>query len=252
MLARILFVVLMFVASVCLRAPASVWDSFLRSATQGQFSLLETEGSVWRGAAQLGLLDPAAGVMRPVMPLAWQWHPGALFRGNVAWDFSLAGSTPFTLEAKAAGFQVKTLVLRLPARFAMERIPNAIGRAGWHGDLLINAPGWRCTWRMVCDGNLSARWQGAASDLFPNRHLGDYRADFVAEAGKIDMNLATETGDVRVNAHGALQVNGAFQASGTITGDPAFVNRIPNVASGVVKRTGQSGVLSFDVNLPGH
>lgn len=230
---------------VCLaiRAPASVWDSALRRASQDNFGLLDVQGSLWEGQAVLGALDAEAGVMRAVMPVAWKWHAAQLLRAQLKWDFSLAGSVPFGLQAGAQGFSLSTLRLSLPAQFVMARIPNTLARAGWQGDWLINLPALACDWQGRCDGSLSARWQGAASDLFPGRLLGNYRLDVGARQGVLDFRLGTEGGDVRVDGSGQLDAQRQYSFNGFITGDAAFVNRIPNVASQFVQRTDTPGRL---------
>lgn len=247
MLKRILLGSGLLLSCLALRAPAGVWDSVLRDASGGNFGLLDVQGSLWQGQATLGALDPEAGVMRAVMPLAWQWHAAQLLRGRLAWDFSLAGSPPFSLQADFRGVAVGTLRLSLPARFAMERIPNTLARAGWHGDWLVNVPQWACDWRRRCTGDLSARWEGAASDLFPSRVLGNYRLNVSARDGLLDLRLATEGGDVRIDGQGSFDEQRNYSFRGTITGDTAFVNRIPNVASPYVRRTQTPGLLEINV-----
>lgn len=236
----------MFAAGLLLLAPATCWDSLLRNATQGSFALLAAEGSIWHGQAQLALLEPASGRQRPVMPVSWRWRPGALVRGAISWDFSLAASPPFSLDASLGGLTARAVRLDLPAQFALERIPNAIGRVGWHGDMRLTSPQWRCTWRGRCAGNASLDWLGAAADIFPGRHLGDYKFNANAHDDIIDLNWTTADGDVRIAAHGELVPNRSFSIVGTLSGDPAFTSRLPNIGGHWVHPTDTPGMFTFD------
>jgi hypothetical protein len=246
MFKRLLFGGVCLVVALVTQAPAVCWDAVLRRATHENFALLAPEGSLWQGRAQLAVLDPANGRLRPLMPLSWQIHGAAFFRGAVSWDFSISGSPPFTLDASIKGITVRTLRLDLPARFALERIPNAIGRLGWHGDMRLTSPTWSCSWRGICDGSASADWLGAAADIFPGRHLGDYRVAATAKTGTIDFIFSTTGGEVLINASGKLAPGGKVAVSGSIAGDPAFTERLPNIAGNFVQRTDDRGTFTFN------
>ncbi|MGC3964978.1 MAG: type II secretion system protein N [Rhodocyclaceae bacterium] len=246
MLRRLLIWVVLFLVFVVVLAPATCWDSIVRRVSHDNFALLAPEGNLWHGTAQLAVRDPSSGSLRPLMPMAWNINGRALFRGVMLWDFSIAGSPPFTLGASFEGAAVRALRLDLPARFALERIPNAIGRLGWHGDLRVVSPTLRCSWRGICNGSVSADWMGAAVDIFPGRHLGDYKLAATATDGTIDFIMTTGSGEVPISAQGKFMPGGKVAVSGKLSGDPAFTDRLPNIARGWVQRTETRGAFTFN------
>jgi general secretion pathway protein N len=245
----LLFLALL-VSSLLIQAPAAVWDGWLQRTSNGRLALLDANGSVWHGHARLSVRDAASGERIPVTPVSWQWRPMDFLRGRVGWAFSIAGLPPFTLAASPLGVSANSVAVQLPVREALDQIPNTVARSGWHGDFSLNADHWRCSWRDICEGHAEVFWRGAASDLFPNRPLGNYRLVIEGVAGNTGLKLDTLSGDVRLTANGQISTDGATQLQGSVEGDPAFVGRLPDVASRWVQRTGDPGRILFNFGSP--
>lgn len=245
---RILLWLMLFLGCLLVLAPATCWDALLRRSTQNNFSLLMAQGSLWNGNAQFAVLDPVSGRHRPLVPVSWKWNVSTLLRGHVSWDFSLAASPPFSLDVSASGVSLRAARLDMPAQWALARIPNALGRIGWHGDLQIIVPNWQCSWGKLCNGSLSADWLGAEADIFPGRRLGDYRLSVQAKNSVLDFNMATTSGEVPITAQGRWTIGGAYSLTGTLSGDPAFTSRLPNIAGQFVQRTSTPGSFTFSAS----
>ena len=236
MLRKLVAGFLLFLFFVLLQMPAGIWDQRLRVATDGSLALLDAHGSAWEGTAILGALEPGSGRYSPVTRLSWAFRPTRLVGAKFVWEFSLGQRTPFPVELGISGIHTQGVSLQLPARFALSRIPNAAGHAGWHGEMALSVPTLDCNWRGVCDGHAQLLWNGAAADLFPGMALGDYVLDLRADKGAYAFTLHTQRGEVRINGAGTLTQQGALQASGTVEGDPDFVGKLPNVAGRWVQR----------------
>jgi len=236
----------LLIVSLLIQAPATVWDSLLQRATNGQLALLDAEGSVWHGQARVSVRDAASGARLPVTPLSWQWLPIDILRGRIGWSFSVAGLPPFKLAASPFGFSANNVAIQLPVREVLDQIPNPVARSGWHGDLSFNADHWNCNWRARCEGHAELFWRGAASDLFPNRAFGNYRLVVEASADNTSLKLDTLSGEVRLTANGQISPQGVAQLQGSVEGEPAFVGRLPDVANRWVKRTSDPGRILFN------
>jgi len=241
----LLFGVLLF-ASLCVQAPATVWDGWLQRVSSGQLALLDANGSVWHGQARLSVRDVTSGERLPITPVTWQWRAADLLRGHIGWSFSVAGLPPFTLAASPLGVSASNVSVQMPVREVLDQILNAVARIGWQGDFSLNSDHWRCGWRGLCEGHAELFWRGAASDLFPGRAFGNYRLIVDATPDNTGLKLDTLSGEVQLNANGQISRQGVVQLQGMVEGDPAFVGRLPDVANRWVKRTSEPGRISFN------
>lgn len=244
---RFLLALLGLLAAIIWQTPASVADALVRQASGGTLALIEPEGSLWSGTGLLAAPAQANGRLVPFIQVKWAWRPAQLLRGELYWLFESGGNRPGILAVGLAGPRVEMLRIVLPARYAMEQIPHAVGRAGWRGDLTLFVQNWKCGWRLHCQGNANLQWFGAGSDLFPLRRFGDYQFNVHAHDDVMDLELATQQGDIQVNAKGTLRGLKHMELAGTISGDPTFVGRLPNIAGGVVTPDGSPGRMKFSI-----
>ena len=245
MLRKSVFAILAFLLALAWQAPASLADSLLRQLSRDNFALLGAEGGLWSGAGRLAVPDPASGRFVPVMQLRWRWQAAYLLRGQLRWQLTPEGKPPAALAVGFHGPLIEKLELGMPARYALERIPNAFGRAGWHGDLVLSMQDWRCDWQGKCSGEAGLTWLGAASDLFPQRRFGDYDFRAHARQGLTRFELTTLAGEIQLQATGKIAPTWQIEVEGHIVGDPAFVGRLPNIAGRLVTPDGAPGRLRF-------
>ena len=246
MLRKALLFLVLCGASVLYQAPATQWDNWLQAASAERLSLLEASGSLWHGRGLVSIRDTTTGIRQPITPVTWGWRPLDLFRGQIAWNFSVAGLQPFSLSVSPSGVAASNVSIQLPMHEVMEQIPNALARSGWRGDLNLTADRWHCNWQNNCDGHADLFWRGAAADLFPNRNFGDYRFVLDASGDSTDLKIETLSGEVRLDGKGRFSKNG-LNLQGSVEGDPAFVGRMPDVAGRWVRRSGTPGKILVDV-----
>lgn len=227
---RWLLAALLFPVCLVWRLPASLADQWLAWFSEGAVRLADAEGTVWAGRGDLMVVDPARRAWQPWLAVAWRVDWGALWRGRLGWDWSSGGQRLARAEVSPAGVSVEALRLGGPARFFAERIPHSLGRAGWRGDLALDAPGWQCDWSGRCTGKAELRWLGAASDLLRDRDLGDYRVVVTADEGVMRLEWRTLRGDVRVEGDGRWAIDARPDLRVTISGDPALLQHLPGVA----------------------
>lgn len=246
MLRKFCLLILFFLTALIWRTPAAWADRFIQKASLGSVALVATEGSLWAGSGTLAVPEKATGRFTPVMPVRWSWQPAWLLHGQFRWTFSSSGASPAVLALSIHGLEINMLQITTPARSALERIPHAIGHAGWRGDLSVFIQHWQCNWRGRCSGDANLQWFGVASDLFPGRTFGDYQLNAHAVDGNMDLQLATLNGEIKLQGQGQIENNQHISMHGTIQGDPVFVGRLPNIAGKLVTPDGPPGHLRFD------
>jgi len=248
MLRRSVLFLACFLVAVAWQAPATWADVFIQRLSMGSMALVGAEGSLWSGTGTLAVPEPSTGRFTPFMQVRWAWQPAWLLRGQFRWQFSSGGAAPAAIALTPRGAEIELLQITMPARYALERIPHAIGHAGWRGDLTLFVQRWQCNWRSVCTGDVNLQWFGVASDLFPMRQFGDYQLNIHAQDGNMDLQLATLRGAIQLQAQGKIQAGGHVDLAGNIQGEPAFVDRLPNIAGKLVTPDGQPGHLKFAIH----
>lgn len=229
------------------QAPAWLVDTQLDKLTDGALRLAGCEGSIWSGGGTLTVIDPIKQQAQPWVGLNWDWRPWRLLQGEMAWRLRANGAPAGEIAVGLGGWRADELALNAPARFAMERIPHAFGRFGWHGEMALSTQRWRCDWHGRCDGDAQLRWIGVAADIFLGRPIGDYQIALQAQKGNIDLLWTTLGGETHVDAHGALRTDAHWNLSGTVRGNPEFLSRLPAIANKWVRATGATGEYAFDV-----
>jgi len=247
MLKRALLALFCLLFAIAWQAPASLANSILYDLSKGDVALLNTQGSLWSGTGMLAVPDPATNRLTPFIRVQWSWQASYLLQGQLRWQFAIGGQAPGAVTLSLRGPSLEMLRISLPARYALERMPNAVGRAGWHGDVSLFVQNWQCNWKGLCKGDADLQWLGVGSDLFPDRKFGDYQLNAHAQDGFIDLQLTTIRGEIQIQANGKLEPPEHFEFSGNISGDPSFVGRLPDISGNVVVPDGAPGHMRFSV-----
>jgi hypothetical protein len=245
---RFAAVVLLLALCLAMRLPGSLADAALDRASDGALRLAQAQGSLWRGSGALMVIDPVTQRWQAWQQLEWKTDFSRLWRGTIGWHFASGGGPLADVEIGPGGIRLAKLQLRGPARFFLERIPNALGRAGWEGDVAVDSPGWQCSWSLRCDGSAELRWYGASSELLQKLRLGDYRVAVAGRGGEITAHIDTLSGEIDVVGDGRWSPGGTPSFNGTLRGDPVLVDRLPNIAGRWVRSGGAPGV--WLVTLP--
>jgi len=247
------FVVVAVAAATLVLAPARWMASAVRSATQGRVDLAETAGSFWNGQATLVLASGAEpGSQRASLPerLTWQLSPLALATGTL--DLTLAHPSalaqPLRLRASFTGrLEVGATTLRLPASLLV-----GLG-APWN----TVRPGGvvSVTWdRLAIDrgrfqGNVTAEWQFASSNLTPVSPFGHYRLLTNGVFPGTQLNLVTISGPLELTGSGTIAEGGRLRFHGIARAlpgtDPAIKTQLTGLISLLGRRDGESAILNF-------
>ncbi len=248
MLRKLFLLAVLTVALLIAGAPASLVDGALARLTDGALRLQQADGSLWHGRGILASRDAGGRSLTPWLPLAWDFDTAALARLAVGWTFRSNGSPLGGIEAGVHGLAVAGLTLHAPADAALASLPHPAARAGWQGDLTLDAPRWQCPPDGRCSGEARLLWRGARSALFPGRPFGDYEIHLTARDGDLRFALHTLAGAIVANGHGEAPFGQPPRFDASLRGDPEFLSRLPAIAGGAARPAGRPG--EFEIHWP--
>lgn len=237
-----------FLVLLAARFPAS-WAS--KALPPASFLLADTEGTLWSGKGVLWIKDDTARTGRPLAPVSWHFEPSGLLHLELRWRLQSGDTSIATLYLGANKLGVRQLQTNLPASLAATLSSGPVARFGWRGDIAISAPNWECNWQgQQCTGSATLLWQGAATDLLPIREFGDYQLAANAQGGNIGMQWHTLRGEIQTRGQAQLSGNDV-QLNGTISGNPEWLGKLPNIAQGWVQAGQKPGEYVIAVNATG-
>lgn len=248
MLKKLLVLLLFGLGFLVAKAPASLVDGLFTRFTDGGLRLQQAEGSLWHGRGVLASRDASGRSLSPWLPLAWDLDGSAMIRARLSWVFSSSGTPVGRVEIGSGGLELSGLQVRGPADAILSPIPHPLARAGWYGDLSIEAPGWSCPPSGACTGEIRLLWRGARAALFPDRRFGDYQVQVTAQDGQFKYSLRTLAGEVVAQGNGEAGPGRGPSFHGSIAGDPEFLSRLPAIAGGAARPTGHPG--QFEIHWP--
>lgn len=235
---RLLVFVLVVLAVLVVRAPATLFDRMAGDASDGDVRIAQAEGTIWSGHGVVDVLEMATRSRRPWCRLQWSFDPIGLFRGRLAWKIITGEAEVSMLSLGISGWQVTDLRISGPARYFLQRIPGPLSKFGWDGDVRLEASRFECSWRGLCGGQLDATWRGAGSDFLPGQVFGDYKVEVEGTAGEFSLDWSSsEESAVRTSGTGRLSPAGAVSLTGTVKGDPMLLSRLPAIAGPWAKPT---------------
>jgi general secretion pathway protein N len=237
------FFVVILVATLVATLPATLMDLVVASATNGRVRLAGAEGNFWQGSGIVTTIgrNRSSQAWRPV---SWRFH--WVGTGAPAVAVHESDQPVARLEFTLRGPRLSALDADLPVDMLVHAIPHPVARAGWHGYIHLTSTGLTCTWHQVCDGELRAVWHAAGSDIAPNHRFGSYLLALQLTGGNAAMELTTLSGDLLLSGQGSANRTGETSFSGTVAGDPALIDRLPNIMDRNARSTGKAGIVSLN------
>ncbi len=226
---RIALGLVLLFAVVLWRLPGTLLDASLDRLTEGTFRLADASGTLWNGQAALMVFDPALSAWQPWLALEWSPEPARLLQGALSWRISSGNVLIARIAFATTGIGIENANLHGPARFFLARVRNSLAHIGWSGDMALNSPDFRCTWKRRCAGRADLRWIGAASNVLPGQAFGDYVLTIEGSPNALLLHLRTLRGEVQIRGDGRWPPDAPPTFNGTIQGDPALLSRLPSI-----------------------
>ena len=240
------------ILTVLVFLPASWMGAVLEQQTGGRFTLVDAQGSLWRGSAFLGAAPGGSDPVTPLLPgrFSWRLSPLVLFgKTSLSVENAAVLSQPLTIEGGWRSWRVGSAALDLPAeRLASLGAPlNTIQPAGnmrlsWSQlQLARQGPG------VTLQGTMTLEMQDMSSRLSPVKPLGAYVLAFDWQGQQAQMTLKTTRGPMLLSGEGML-TNGRLRFSGKAEAEAGQEERLGNLLNllGQRRREGNKNVIALE------
>jgi len=145
--------------------------------------------------------------------LRWKTAWPALFTGRVSADVSLGeGTRTAHVELSPTGATIRGLDVTLPAKALAGFVPG-LESLGPGGTLRLRSESQRIDAGSIL-GQAEIEWRGVRLARAPGLDLGSHVARLRGGGDKVDIELATLEGPLRLSGSGTLTAQGAFSLSG--------------------------------------
>lgn len=204
-------------ATVLVLFPAAWIAPRFAAATGGRVSLIDPQGSLWRGSARLMLSAGSDAEGATVMPhrLEWTTRAWPLLSGHLRMVMREArpDALPILLDARRDGTTLSPGGLAMPAG-VLTGLGAPFNTLDFQGDMRLD---WT-EWRLIGDrayGGLILGLRDLSSRVSLLRPLGTYRATFTAAGRDGTLVVETVSGPLIVNGTGQFR-DGRMTFSGTV------------------------------------
>lgn len=232
--------------SVLAFAPAAWLGQLLEQQSNGRLTLIDADGSLWRGSALLGGASSTQGSVTPLLPgrFAWQLSPLPLLLGRVELrvENSQSLSQPLQLTGGWRQWRIGATAVSLPA----ERL-SALG-----APLNTLAPNgrMRIVWNELnasvddgmpqLHGVVTLELDDIGSRLSPLNPLGSYRMRMTWQGTQAPLVLDSVRGPLLLQGNGLLK-NGRLQFSGSAEAAAGQEEPLANLLNLLGQRRQQNG-----------
>lgn len=205
---------LAYVAALIATIPAA-WFSRVIEGISGQTLLLrDPVGTAWSGSGRL-FVRQRSGDMLDLGALHWVSSLSGALTGKLAADISLGESaTPVHLELSPASTTVRGLNLELPGQI-LANIAPGVEALGPHGRILIRSDSLRFDANSIL-GLAEVQWRPVRFARAQGLDLGSHVARLRGGGRKLDIELATIEGPLRLSGSGTWAGDSGLTVSGAI------------------------------------
>ena len=236
--------------SLILFAPAAWLASGLLALSGGRVLLADTQGSVWRGSAQLLLTGGQGSQDAASLPGRIGWVLRPVWNGaHVALNLPCCSALPVQLNLTPGWSQTELTIgaarINLPAPWL-----SGLG-APWNtldpqGQLALSNEPLQIRWsagRMRLQGQLTLDMMAMSSRLSTLSPLGDYRLS-LAGGDVPTLNLETLQGALQLSGSGQF-VDSRIRFKGEASAAPAQQDALSNVLNIIGRRQGAKSLISL-------
>ncbi len=241
----LLVITLSVVVSVLAFAPARWLGQILEQQSQGRLTLIDADGSLWRGSALLGAASGSGGSVTPLLPARFNWQLSPLLlvgRVDLRLDSPQTLTHPLLLTGNWQQWQLAAASLLLPAE-RLTAFGAPLNTLALDGRL-------RMVWDdlniRVTDGSpklygvITLELDDMGSRLSPIKPLGSYRMRMAWQGQQAPLTLSSVRGPLLLQGDGMLN-NGRMQFSGSAEAAPDHEEKLANLLNLLGQRRQQGG-----------
>ena len=189
-----------YVVGLIATAPATLFDSALRQASNGRLRLTQASGTVWSGAGQIELRDEKlqSAVGRKI---AWRLRPAHLLLARLRYDVALGVTAKtFPVTVSFSRLELSDATLTLPAAALGLAMPK-LAPLELTGEAVLQVTRLSLEGRSTL-GNATLQWRNAGSALTPISPLGDYELRVEGVSSRVNVSLHTLKGPLQLSGEG--------------------------------------------------
>ena len=200
------------VALLALLPAASLSQALERLSAQ-RLELRDPSGSAWSGSGRLYARGRAGGFV-DLGSVRWKSSPAALVRGRLGADMTLnEAAKPIRVELGFGGISVENLALEFPGKLLATMAPP-LEVLGPEGQLKVQSESLRIEGDNVL-GLATVEWRDIRFGRAAGVELGSHIARLRGAGSRVDIELSTLDGPLRVAGAGTWSAHGGLAVSGT-------------------------------------
>ena len=227
----------LYLMALAVTVPAPWVSRAVERASAQKLQLRSPSGTLWGGSGHLYAI-PRTGIPVDLGELRWKTAWPALFTGRLAADVSLGeGTRSARVEVSPTAAAIRGLDVVLPASILATFIPG-LESLGPGGTLRIRSESQRIASSSIL-GQAEIEWRRVRLARAPGLDLGSHVARLRGGGEKVDIELATLDGPLRLSGSGTLTAQGAFTLSGMLEHDaqqpPALATFLTGVCASYVQ-----------------
>jgi general secretion pathway protein N len=205
--------VLAYAVALVALAPAAWLSRTIERASQQRLELRDATGSAWSGSGRL-YARTRAGDFLDLGSVRWRSSPASLLRGRLGADMTLNESAkPVRLELAPGGVEVKNLALEVPGK-ALGALAPPLEILGPGGRVRVQSDDLRVDGESVL-GLATVEWRDIRLARAAGLELGSHVARLRGAGSRVDIELGTLEGPLRVSGNGSWSPRAGLVVSGT-------------------------------------
>ncbi|MDH4173364.1 MAG: type II secretion system protein N [Betaproteobacteria bacterium] len=212
-----------YLATLAVTIPAPWAGSALERISGQRLQLREPAGSLWAGSGRL-YASPRAGPLRELGVLRWRTSWAGILGARLAVDVTLGTSKPAVVLLSPGGAAIRGVDLMLPARIIASFVPE-FDSFGPGGQLRLRSDDMRFDRDSIL-GLAELEWRDVQLARMPGIGLGSHVVRLRGAGGKVNIELATIDGPLRLSGSGTWTRSAGLSLSGAAEHDaqsaPAF------------------------------
>jgi hypothetical protein len=203
-----------YALAVVVMAPAPWVGQVLEQAAAHALLLREPAGTVWSGGGRL-YLRKRSGPPVELGPLRWSTSLSPILSGKLATSITLSDLVrPVHLELSPAGMTIRNLNLEVPATVLAAFAP-ALEAMDPDGKLRLRSDRLQVAAGSIL-GLADIEWRQVGLAPLPGISLGSHIARLRGAGSKVEIELDTIEGPLRLRGGGTWTAGGGLALSGTI------------------------------------
>ena len=210
--------VLAYLATLVATLPATWISRALERASSEKLLLRSPAGTVWNGSARI-YAKARSGPPLELGELRWKTAWTSLLAGRLATDIALGGAgRPTHLELSPFGLSLQGLDVTLPAK-ALASFAPGLETFGPEGVLRVRSDSLRVESDSIL-GLAEIEWRQVRFARAPGLFLGSHVARLRGGGSKVDIELGTLDGPLRLSGTGNWDPKGGLRMSGAAEHGP--------------------------------